>query len=144
MTQNLASSPVRILIASSHPLFAQGLHSLLQRRPEMDTEVVGMVSTIDEVLAALKKLNPDLVIVDYDDERVNREEFLARFVEGEGRLRVVLLSLKEGGDEAIVYDRRTMAASQIEDWLQGWSDTTKKSSQLPSQPDQINDGRVKP
>ena len=144
MTQNLAGSPVRILIASSHPLFAQGLHSLLQRRPEMDTEVVGMVSTIDEVLAALKKLNPDLVIVDYDDERVNREEFLARFVEGEGRLRVVLLSLKEGGDEAIVYDRRTMAASQIEDWLQGWSDTTGKSSQLPSQPDQINEGRDKP
>ena len=110
----------------------------------MDTEVVGMVSTIDEVLAALKKLNPDLVIVDYDDGRVNREEFLARFVEGEGRLRVVLLSLKEGGDEAIVYDRRTMAASQIEDWLQGWSDTTGKSSQLPSQPDQINEGRDKP
>jgi cytochrome c oxidase subunit 2 len=30
--------------------------------------------------------------------------------------------VKEGGDEAIVYDRRTMAASQIEDWLQGWSE----------------------
>ena len=79
MTQNLPGSHVRILIASSHPLFAQGLHSLLQRRPEMDTEVVGMVSTIDEVLDALLNLNPDLVIVDYDDEQVNREEFLARF-----------------------------------------------------------------
>jgi cytochrome c oxidase subunit 2 len=116
------TEPQRILIASSHPLFAQGLNSLLQRRPDMDAEVVGMVSTIEDALEALKNLHPDLVIVDYDDDRVNREEFLARFVEGEGRLRVVLLSLKEGGDEAIVYDRRTMAASQIEDWLQGWSE----------------------
>ena len=144
MTQNLPSSPVRILIASSHPLFAQGLHSLLQKRPEMDTEVVGMVSTIDEVLVALENLNPDLVIVDYDDQLVNREEFLARFVEGEGRLRIVLLSLKEGGDEAIVYDRRTMAASQIEDWLEGWSNPTENSSSLASEPDQMNEGRAIP
>ncbi|MCK4900699.1 MAG: response regulator transcription factor, partial [Anaerolineales bacterium] len=109
MTLNTQTDPLRILIASSHPLFAQGINSLLKRRPEMDTEVVGIVSTINEALDALKNLHPDLVIVDYDDDRVNREEFLARFVEGEGRLRVVLFSLKEGGDEAIVYDRRTMA-----------------------------------
>lgn len=114
--------PWRVLIASSHPLFAKGLLSLLQKRQGADVVLVGMVSTIDEALNALKALHPDLVIVDYDDESVNREEFLARFVEGEGRLRVVLLSLKEGGSEAIVYDRRTMAASQIEDWLEKWTD----------------------
>jgi cytochrome c oxidase subunit 2 len=137
MTMNSPADPLRILIASSHPLFAQGISSLLQKRPEMDTEVVGMVSTIDEALNAIKNLNPDLVIVDYDDEQVNREEFLARFVEGEGRLRVVLFSLKEGGDEAIVYDRRTMAASQIEDWLDGWSHPADEPQSIPVEPDQF-------
>ena len=130
MTQNLPSGPLRILIASSHPLFAQGINSLLAKRQEMDTEVVGIVSTIHEALEAIEELQPDLVIVDYDDDRVNREEFLARFVEGESRLRVVLFSLKEGGDQAIVYDRRTMAASQIDDWLEGWSDA--QASPAPS------------
>jgi cytochrome c oxidase subunit 2 len=101
----------------------------------MDTEVVGMVSTIKEAVEALRDLHPDLVIVDYDDEQVNREEFLARFVEGEGRLRVVLLSLKEGGDEAIVYDRRTMAASQIEDWLEVWSDINVNETPKTVQPE---------
>ncbi|UCD99333.1 MAG: cytochrome c oxidase subunit II [Chloroflexota bacterium] len=101
----------------------------------MDTEVIGMVSTIDEALDVLKKLEPDLVIVDYDDDQVNREEFLARFVEGEGRLRVVLFSLKEGGDQAIVYDRRTMAASQIEEWLEGWSHGDEKPRKIPDKPD---------
>lgn len=142
MTLNPQPGPLRILIASSHPLFAQGINSLLQRRPEMDTEVVGMVSTIDEAMDALKNLQPDLVIVDYDDDHVNREEFLARFVEGEGRLRVVLFSLKEGGDEAIVYDRRTMAASQIEDWLEGFSNSDAKPHQNPSEPEP-GQGKVK-
>ena len=141
MTNKPHSGPLRVLIASSHPLFAQGINSLLNKRQEMDTEVVGIVSTIQEALQAIDNLQPDLVIVDYDDEQVNREEFLARFVEGESRLRVVLFSLKEGGDQAIVYDRRTMAASQIDEWLEGWSENetkpeefTKSAGQVPEKP----------
>ncbi|HSF80097.1 MAG TPA: cytochrome c oxidase subunit II [Anaerolineales bacterium] len=119
MTQR--EKPQRVLIASSHALFGQGLRSLLQARPEADVEVVGIVSNLEEAISALDSLNPDLVIVDYDDERLNREEFLAHFVEVDRKLRVVLLSLQDG-EEAIVYDRRTMAAAQIDDWLKKWSD----------------------
>jgi cytochrome c oxidase subunit 2 len=110
----------RVLIASSHGLFGQGLRSLLRERQETGVEVVGMVSNLQEAIEALEKLNPDLIIVDYDDEVLNRDEFLARFVEGEKKLRVVLLSLQSAG-EAVVYDRRTLAASQIDDWLEEWT-----------------------
>jgi cytochrome c oxidase subunit 2 len=134
MTKLSNRGPQRILIASSHPLFSQGIISLLDKRQEMDTEVVGIVSTIDEALQAIDNLQPDLVVVDYDDDRVNREEFLARYVEGESRLRVVLFSLKEGGDQAIVYDRRTMAASQIDDWLEGWSGGQGAAGESPAEP----------
>ena len=34
----------RVLIASSHPLFGQGLRSLLQERQQTGVEVVGMVA----------------------------------------------------------------------------------------------------
>ncbi len=114
--------PQRVLIASSHALFGQGLRSLLQARPEADVEVVGIVSNLEEAISALDTLKPDLVIVDYDDERLNRDEFLAHFVEVDRKLRVVLLSLQDG-EEAIVYDRRTMAAAQMDDWLEKWSDS---------------------
>lgn len=116
----------RVLIASSHGLFAQGLRSLLSERQGEGVEVVGVVSSLEEAIAALEKLNPDLIIVDYDDERLNRDEFLARFVEGERKLRVVLLSL-QSANQAIIYDRRTMAAAQIDNWLDEWttSDETK-------------------
>jgi cytochrome c oxidase subunit 2 len=144
MIRSNQSGPWRILIASSHPLFAEGLRSLLQRRQETDTVVVGLVSTIEEALSALAELHPDLVIVDYDDEQVNRDEFLARFVEGEGRLRVVLLSLREGGDEAIVYDRRTLAASQIEDWLEKWTDRQELSEPVNPVSDENEQSRVFP
>lgn len=123
MAKTEQTSHWRVLIASSHPLFAEGIRGLLSTHQQADVEVVGLVSTIEEALDALNILKPDMVIVDYDDERVNREEFLARFVESEGRLRVILLSLLEGGQEAIVYDRRTMAASQIDDWLDNWTET---------------------
>jgi cytochrome c oxidase subunit 2 len=123
------SSNRRVLIASSHPLFGQGLRSLLQERQEAGVVVVGMVSTLEEAITAIDRLSPDLVIVDYDDEALNRDEFLARFVEGEKKLRVVLLSL-QSAKEAIIYDRRTLAASQIDDWLEEWTyaDEQKTSS----------------
>ena len=112
--------PQRVLIASSHALFGQGLRSLLQSRKQTGVEVIGVVSSMDEAMQALEAHNPDLIIVDYDDEALNRDEFLARFVEGEKKLRVVLLSLNEA-QEALVYDRRTLAASEIDDWLEEWT-----------------------
>ncbi len=116
MNSQKKGRPQRVLIASSHALFGQGLRSLLQSRKQADVEVIGVVSTIEEAMLALEKSDPDLIIVDYDDKILNREEFLARFVEGEKKLRVVLLSLNEAQD-ALVYERRTLAASRIDDWL---------------------------
>ena len=114
-------NPRQVLIVSSHPLFGQGIRRLLETHQGEQVEVIGIVSNVDEAIQALQERRPDLIVVDYDDGAVNREEFLARFVESEHRLRVVLLSLKEGGSNAIVYDRRNLAASQIDEWLQEWT-----------------------
>lgn len=111
--------PWRVLIASNHPLFGKGLRSLLVNRWHEEVFVVGLVSTIDQAMRALDHHNPDLVIVDYDDQSLDPEAFLSRFMKTEHQLRVVLLSLQGGkkGKEATVYDRRTLQASRIEDWL---------------------------
>jgi DNA-binding NarL/FixJ family response regulator len=109
----------RVLIASGHPLFGEGLVSLLENRWKGSINIVGLVSSIEETKTALKKFNPDLLIIDYSNYP-NREELLKEFIRGSRKLRVVLVSLLDGNDgaEAIVYDRRTMAASKIEDWLE--------------------------
>jgi cytochrome c oxidase subunit 2 len=120
-----SSNPTCLL----HPAtrFLGRVCSLLLARRRADVEVVGMVSSLDEATAALENLNPDLVIVDYDDKTLNRDEFLARFVE-EKKLRVVLLAAR--GEEALVYDRRTLAAAQIDDWLKEWTYGEGRSRQL--------------
>ncbi len=117
MGQPVQPFPQRVLILSSHPLFGKGLHLLLNQRRRSDVVVVGAVTTIEEALISLEQLHPDLLIVDYDDERVGRQAFLTRLLEGGEQLRVVLLSLKDTSSEAIVYDRRILAASDIDNWL---------------------------
>ena len=142
MAKEERALPRRVLIASKHALFARGLSSLLQKRPQADVIVVGIATSIQEAMSMLHTLHPHLLIVDYDDEHFNREEVLARFVEGGGRLRVVLLSLGESGHEAIVYDRRTMAAAQIDDWLANWSEAEQQSSASPSSSNLPGEGYV--
>jgi chemotaxis response regulator CheB len=117
MISPLAAPPRRVLIVSSHPLFSEGLRSLLKERWSARVEVAGIAVSTDEAALALTTLAPDLVIVDYDDEVINREEFLARFVEGEAPMRLMLVSLKEGGN-AVLYDRRALAPTQMENWLE--------------------------
>lgn len=142
MSRSDSMNKRRVLIASSHPLFGQGLQRLLKERRQTGVEVVGMVANIEQALSALERLNPDLIIVDYDDQKLNRDEFLARFVEGEKKLRVVLLSLQSAQD-AIVYDRRTLAAAQIDDWLDEWtfSDETTKPIASGAREKPITNGR---
>ena len=133
------SNPMRVLIASNHPLFAEGLRNLLLDHQSTPVDVLGVVSGMDETKQALQVLNPDLIIIDYDDDRLNREEFLSHFVEGEKKLRVVLLSLQQG-KEVVIYDRRTMLATQIDEWLDDWTDnywrapSEEKGSERTTQP----------
>jgi DNA-binding NarL/FixJ family response regulator len=113
----MSSRQHKVLIVSSHPLFSQGLRSLLQKRGADKIQIIGMVSGMDEAFEILNSQNPDLVVVDYDDQNLNRDSFLSRIICGAHHLRVVLFSLLEGGSQATVYDLKTMAAAQIDDWL---------------------------
>jgi DNA-binding NarL/FixJ family response regulator len=132
----------RVLIASNHPIFAQGLKKLFRTQHQPEVEVVGVVSNLAQAMQALAKLKPDLIIVDYDDHQLDREQFLARFVESETTLRVVLLSLQSAGD-AVIYDRRTLAASQIDTWLKEWitTDQINQSNGTPS-PDSMTGDQI--
>lgn len=118
----------RVLLASNHPLFAEGLKSLLREKGGENIEIIGVAANIQEVLHLLEKEQPDLIVIDYDDEALNREEFLARFVESQQQVRLVLLSLQSHG-EALIYDRRALSATQIDAWLEKWNSTPPTKGQ---------------
>ena len=55
----------RVFILSSHPLFSQGVESLLRR--ESNLEVMGCETDVDKALEYIKELQPDVVILDSGD-----------------------------------------------------------------------------
>jgi DNA-binding NarL/FixJ family response regulator len=119
MPEDPQNKTLRVLIASNHDLFSHGLRSLLKKRLRAKIDFVGVVSSTTEVIHALQTLHPDLIIIDYDDVTLNREELLVHFVGGVGRSRVILISLSNP-EQAMLYDRRELSLSQIENWFEGW------------------------
>lgn len=105
-----------VLIVSANPLFREGLRKVYAERWDGKAKITGMPTTMDETIAMLERQQPDLVIVDYDDRTINRDEFLNRFFTGENPMQVVLISLKESG-QVVVYDRRRLTSAQAESWL---------------------------
>jgi two-component system NarL family response regulator len=57
-----SSRPIRILIIDDHPVFREGLGSLLAS--QADLEVVGEVASGEAAIAALPRLHPDVVLLD--------------------------------------------------------------------------------
>jgi DNA-binding NarL/FixJ family response regulator len=65
MTQDTphdATHPLRLLVVDDHEIVRQGLVALLERRPEFS--VVAQAGTVAESLAAARKFEPDLVVMD--------------------------------------------------------------------------------
>jgi len=89
---------------------------MLQQRWGNAAKVIGLTSTMEETIQAMENLQPDLVILDFDDRSINREAFLTHFVSGKRTMQVALVSLQETGG-VIVYDRRNLTPSQAETWL---------------------------
>ena len=114
---NQQNRPIkRVLIASANPLFAKGLEKIYGDKWGKDAVELRLANSMGETLSRLESWNPDLVIVDYDDRTIHREEFLSHFIVGDRPMKVMLVSLQASG-EVVVYDRRTLTPAQAEDWL---------------------------
>jgi len=108
--------PRRVLIASTNPLFDRGLQKLMEERSGSQSLLFRTTSNMKETVQALEDWQPDLVVVDYDDQAINRSEFLTYFVSGDQPMQVMLVSLQADG-EVVIYDRRTLTTAQAADWL---------------------------
>ncbi len=60
---------INILIADNHPIVRLGIKEVLNTVP--DFQVLGDVSTTNELFETLKKKNPDVVILEMDIPDIN-------------------------------------------------------------------------
>src|SRR5919109_5576871 len=88
--------PLRVLIADDHPLFRDGLRTLLASAP--DTEVVGEAASGSEAIDRALELQPDLVVMDLHMPEVNGIEATRRIVESSPHVGVLVLTMFEEDD----------------------------------------------
>ncbi|HVJ81276.1 MAG TPA: response regulator transcription factor [Planctomycetia bacterium] len=90
----------RVLLADDHAILAEGLRALLE--PEF--EVVGVVGDGRALVAAAKRLNPDVIVADIGMPQLNGIEALAKLREEGVEAKVVFLTMYR----ETAYARRAM------------------------------------
>lgn len=106
----------RILILSANHLFGKGLESLILKHRSTTFPEIRRVWNLAEAVTILEEWKPDLVIVDYDDQTIDRAAFLQHFVASDYPMQVLLVSLQDS-ERVIIYDRRTITPAQAELYL---------------------------
>ncbi len=84
---------IRILIADDHPVFRFGLRALLNAMP--DTEVVGEVTSGDEVVTLAMSLQPDVILMDINMPGVNGIEATRRIREANLDTHILIVTMLE-------------------------------------------------
>src|SRR5512134_3518881 len=81
----------RIVLVEDHTLLREGLRSLLAARPEF--EVVGEAGDGLEAIAQVRRLEPDLVIMDLSMPRMNGVEALREIMRQHPGMKVIALTM---------------------------------------------------
>jgi DNA-binding NarL/FixJ family response regulator len=87
---------IRVLIADDHPLFRDGVRTLLQSVPE--TEVVGEASTGEEAMTQAATLQPDVILMDLHMPGQNGIEATRAILRVSPHIGILVLTMFEEDD----------------------------------------------
>jgi DNA-binding NarL/FixJ family response regulator len=90
---------IRVVVADDHPLFRQGLRSLVTDSPE--TELVGVAADGEEAVAVTLAERPDVVVMDLRMPGLNGIDATRRIVAAAPDTRVLVLTMVE--DDASIF-----------------------------------------
>ena len=95
----------RVLLADDHGMVVEGLKTLLGN----EFEVVGTVGDGPALVAAAKKLKPDVIVADITMPQLNGIEALTRLKKDNPKVKVVFLTMHQDG----AYARRALDAGAL-------------------------------
>jgi len=82
---------VKILLADDHAIMRQGLHSLLEKEPDM--EVVGEAEDGRKALRLVQELVPDIIVMDISMPNLNGIDATHEIVSKFPEVKVIALSI---------------------------------------------------
>ena len=86
---------IKILLVDDHELVRTGIESLLNSAK--DVTVVGIAGTGEEAIEAVKKLNPDLVMMDVNMPGIGGIEACRRLIQQHSEIKIIALSVHNDG-----------------------------------------------
>jgi len=96
MSQELAASPIRLLVVDDHRLFREGVASLLER--VSDVELVGHAASGEEAVRLVSVLQPDLVLMDLQMPGIGGIEATRAIAGSHPSVGVIVLTMFEDDD----------------------------------------------
>lgn len=102
--------PIRILIADDHPLFRDGVRTLLKSVPEV--ELVGEAASGSEVIIQAASLQPDVILMDIQMPGVDGIEATRQILYTSPHIGVIVLTMFED-DESVFAAMRAGARGYI-------------------------------
>ncbi len=102
--------PLQVLVADDHPMFRQGVRSVLESAPGI--EVVAEAATGAEAVAAAREHQPDVVAMDIHMPELNGIEATRQIVETSPHIAVVVLTMLED-DESVFAAMRAGARGYL-------------------------------
>lgn len=88
--------PIRVLIADDHPLFREGLKSLLTSIA--DIEVVGEAATGQETLIQATEQQPDVILMDIQMPGINGIEATRQIIRTSPHIGIIMLTMFQDDD----------------------------------------------
>jgi DNA-binding NarL/FixJ family response regulator len=104
------SEPITVLVAEDHPVFRDGLRTLLESVP--DFKLVALVSNGEDAVGAARDLQPDVVIMDLRLPGINGIEATRQIVAASPHIRVLVLTMFED-DESVFSAMRAGARGYL-------------------------------
>ncbi|HEX6484726.1 MAG TPA: protein kinase [Ktedonobacteraceae bacterium] len=86
-------TPMRILIADDHPLFRNGMRTLLSSVPDM--EVIGVATNGDETVTMASELQPHVILMDLQMPGISGIEATRRIVKTHPNIRILVVTMFE-------------------------------------------------
>jgi len=118
--QKEARAIKRVFILSSHPLFGQGVESLLRR--ETGVDIAGRETDVDTAIERIKELRPDVVILDSADPACDPTPAVMRILKEGLGTKVIGLNLQD--NTLCIYRGEQRVVKSIEDLVQAIEQST--------------------
>jgi len=90
---------MRLIIVDDHNLFREGLATIIQQ--EADIQVVGSVGTVQEAVAAVRTLKPDIVLMDFILPDGTGAEATREIIQDDPNCKVVFMTMSDKEEDLL-------------------------------------------